>query len=470
MKIKVIGLFLLLSMMSAVSSAAGYVIKVRIIGLGSDTCYLGGYYGQYNQVNDTVISNARGEMTFTGPDALPGGIYFIIHNKTRLFEFVIDKEQNISFETDTVDYVGHMKISGSRQNSDFYDYLLYINKQQSAFGVYKSRYDQFKDQKDSADYYQKKLTEIDELVKSYKKNFIEQHPDYLIAKVFNASREPDVPEAPILYNGRKDSLFQYRYYKEHYFDFIDFSDDRMLRTPVFHERLSRYMTQVVVQTPDSINKEADILAARATSKELFKYIVWYVTYLSETSHVMGFDAIYIHMFDNYYNTGKAFWISEKILDNMTKRADKIRPNLLGVVAPNMIMQDTLLALRSMHDVRADYTILLFWDPECGHCQTEVPHVHEFYLKNKAELNLEVFAVCADTNMAAMKKFIRKHNLSWINVNGPRTLTKPYSELYDIYSTPVIYILDKKKIILAKRIPYDKLEEFIRNDIKRRTQG
>lgn len=82
--------------------------------------------------------------------------------------------------------------------------------------------------------------------------------------------------------------------------------------------------------------------------------------------------------------------------------------------------------------------------------------------------MEVFAVCTDTNMVKMKDFIKKHKLDWINVNGPRAITPPYAETYDIYSTPVFFILDEKKTIIAKRIGYDNVASFIQGDLKRKT--
>jgi hypothetical protein len=90
---------------------------------------------------------------------------------------------------------------------------------------------------------------------------------------------------------------------------------------------------------------------------------------------------------------------------------------------------------------------------------------EFYNKKKDELGLKVFAVCTDTSMAEMKKFIRKDQMNFINVNGPRAITPHYSELYDIYSTPVIYLLDEKKIIISKRIEVDQIDGIIKHDIK-----
>jgi hypothetical protein len=44
------------------------------------------------------------------------------------------------------------------------------------------------------------------------------------------------------------------------------------------------------------------------------------------------------------------------------------------------------------------------------------------------------------------------------------LQNPFRTLYDIHSTPVIYVLDKNKMILAKRIPVEKIDEFLERHI------
>jgi peroxiredoxin len=147
---------------------------------------------------------------------------------------------------------------------------------------------------------------------------------------------------------------------------------------------------------------------------------------------------------------------------MDKRVKEIEPILIGKPAPNMVMQDTSLILQSLNDVKAKYTIILFWDPDCGHCQKEVPKVVKFYNEKKSLFNLEVFAVCSDTNMVKMKKFIKKEKLSWINVNGPRSLTKNFHELYDINSTPVIFVLNENKEIIAKKLDEEQLGDFLTN--------
>ena len=36
----------------------------------------------------------------------------------------------------------------------------------------------------------------------------------------------------------------------------------------------------------------------------------------------------------------------------------------------------------------------------------------------------------------------------------------FKNLFDVYATPVIYVLDKDKKIIAKRLPLEQIEDFI----------
>jgi hypothetical protein len=444
----------------------GYKFTVKVNGVVDSTCYLGHYYGQYQYVDDTAKANAKGEMVFEGKEPLPGGIYFIITPKKKFFEFIINKEQVFTMETDTTDFMKNMKVKGSNENKLFYEYLNYVNINQAQYLALKKRLDQNKSNKDSTAILNKQVEAVDKKVKDYKLEFIKKNPDSFISKIFIASKDPELPTIPILSNGRKDSVFEYIAFKDHYWDNIDFSDDRIIRTPVFYNRINNFFNNVVLQHPDSINKEADKLVEKArANKEMFKYVIWWITYTYETSKIIGFDAVFVHMVETYYMTNQCYWMSPTLLENITKRAMKLKPILLGKVAPHMVMQDTNLKLQSLDAVKARYTIILFWDYNCGHCKVEVPKIVKFYNKKKQELGLEIFAVCTDTSMVEMKKFIRKDSMNFINVNGPRAITPHYAELYDIYSTPVIYLLDDKKIIISKRIEADQIEDVIKHDIK-----
>ena len=85
---------------------------------------------------------------------------------------------------------------------------------------------------------------------------------------------------------------------------------------------------------------------------------------------------------------------------------------------------------------------------------------ELYKKLKPK-GVQIYAVETEDNVKAWKKYIKEHNLDFINVYQPdqykRAVTK---KIYDIYSTPVIYLLDENKVIKAKRIDVEQLGNLI----------
>jgi thiol-disulfide isomerase/thioredoxin len=114
----------------------------------------------------------------------------------------------------------------------------------------------------------------------------------------------------------------------------------------------------------------------------------------------------------------------------------------------------------LHDVKADYTILIFWDVDCGHCQKEIPVLKEVYdelLKEKKDV--KVYSVYTLYDSEKYKKYIAEHNLNFINLYDGAHINN-IVEKYDVYSTPVIYILDKNKRIKAKRIGVDQIKKII----------
>ncbi|NQV01972.1 MAG: DUF5106 domain-containing protein [Bacteroidia bacterium] len=459
---------LLLSLpFSLVAGPDGYVVKFKIHGLKDTICLVANYYGNGTYVTDTLNINGQGRGIFTAPADQPRGVYILVISDKNYFDFVLNNDLKFTMETDINDPVGQMKISGSLDNEEFYTYMRYNQEKFKAIQALQERLKSYAADEDSLQAINMRIVAINDEIIDYKLSVVKERPFSFLALLINAMKEPVIKEIPTLPDGRKDSTYAYRYFKEHFWDDMDLADNRLIRTPVFHNKLKKYLDQVVVQQPDSIFKEAVILIEKARpDPDMFKYIVWFVTYHYENSEIMGFDKIFVNIVDQYYVTGEATWISGPVLVNILKKANRTRPLLLGKQAPNMIMMDTSNQLVSLYNVNAFATILLFWDPDCGHCEKEISLLTELYENYKEKYELEIFSVCSDTSMAKMKEYIKKKKMTWINVNGPRSLTGDYHELYDIQTNPVIYILDRDKNILAKRLPADQVEKFIRNYVRR----
>ncbi len=459
--------FILLSLFSFAADDGGYTIKVKIKGLHKDSvCYLANDYGDKQFIRDTARADASGQLVFSKKEKLHGGIYFLVLSKHRIFDFLVDNQQNFSMETDTSDYVKYMKIKGSEDNKLFYEYMNYISSRQKEVEPLQAQFKKVKNSKDSTKMIRDKISKIDKEVKTYKADFVKKHPGTLQARVFSAMTEPEIPEAPKLSNGRTDSTFGFKYLRAHYWDNFDFSDERLLYSPILFNKMKNFLDNMTYPFPDSINAAVDIIAEKAkANKEVFKYVVYWITSTYETSQIMGMDAIFVHMAEKYYMTNQAYWVDSASLAKITQRALTLKPILINKYAPNLTLKDSSLRDVTLYDVRAKFTILYFWDYDCSHCKKATPKLLEWYHKNKPK-GVEVVAIGTETNAEPWKKYIRENKLDWINIFDP-TYQTGFKKTYDIYSTPVIYVLDENKKIIAKRLDVDQLDGFLEHMINQK---
>jgi thiol-disulfide isomerase/thioredoxin len=116
--------------------------------------------------------------------------------------------------------------------------------------------------------------------------------------------------------------------------------------------------------------------------------------------------------------------------------------------------------KTLYQVNAKYTVLVFWASDCGHCQTEIPKLQENLKELKGQIDYKVFAVQTKEDYEAWRKFIIDKKLDFINVFDPIHLNN-LKERFDIYSTPVIYILDKDKKIKAKRLGSEQVVDMLK---------
>jgi thiol-disulfide isomerase/thioredoxin len=380
----------------------------------------------------------------------------------KYFEMIVDKEQRFSLESDAADLVVNMKVKGSKDNEIFYDYLRWISIRGKQAEELKKELDANKSNPSKSKEIKDKQTAIDAEVKQYKNDIIAKHPAMLLSAIFKASTEPDVPEPPKNADGSIDSLFRYRYFRAHYFDNINMKDDRLLRTPVFAPKIKQYVERIIPQHPDSICAGAKKMIDLTDEKsDIFKYLVFYITNTYEKSNIMGMDAVFVCMAEQYYLSGKAFWVDSAQTEKIRERVNALKPCLIGKQAYNMRLYKPDFQQISLNEVKNKYTIIYFWDPSCGHCQKVTPKLSEFYKTNKEKFDVEVFGVYIETDTTEWFKYIKEKELTWLNV-ADLTLKTNFRAYYDIYSTPVIYVLDRNKKIIAKRIDVENLADFLTN--------
>lgn len=447
-------------------SQPGYQLQFKIKGLKDTTAYLGYYYGESTYIKDTARVNGTGEFAFDGKQALYQGVYFLVLNKVKLFEFVVGTNQRFSLSSNTDDYIRNMAVIGDTDNRLFFENMIFnMERHKEAEPFIKILQDSTvaDDRKKDA---RERYSKINEKVIAYQDDIIAKHPGTITARILKANKPVKIPDAPKRPDGSIDSTFQLRWYRQHFFDNFDLADDAYIRMPrpIYQEKIYEYLDKLFVPHPDSITNAIDFIVSRSKkNQETYKYSVWMSVVKYQNPEIMGLDRVYVNLYDKYFATGEMnFWTNEKLRKDLKEAANRMRKSLVGETGPNLIMQDSKFQKRALYDIRNRYTILFIFDPDCSHCKEETPKLVNFYKANKSKFDVEVFAVSSDTSMVKMRNYIKDMNMPWITVNGPRTYVGAYQDLYDAITTPTLYILDQKKKIIGKKIPVEKLDEFFVN--------
>jgi len=443
----------------------GYEIDLTINDLPDSTVFLAYHLGDKQYIRDTVRLDGKGHGMFKGQEILPQGIYMIVLPGRKYFEVLMTANQHFSASCSYSDYFNSLKFSGSQENSAFVEYQRrWVKMQQRAASIAK-RIQNNRQNTDSL----KILGPIQKLqeenMKSYLKSVIKENEGNFLATLVKGMLPIDIPDFPVPIGfANPDSVRwvrNYNYNKDHFFDNIDLNDERLLRTPLLYARLDAFFSSVLIQAPDTINKEIDKLIKKCSGNhKVFQFISVYLFNHFRESEIMGQDAVMVKIADDIYLSGKADWVSKEFKDDLRKQVDLMRPNLIGKKAENLVMDSYNGIFVSLYDVEKDFTILYFWEPNCGHCQEATPKLKVYYDKPK-DYSLEVFSVCTTSDKAKWTKYIEDNKLTWINGWDPKR-SSHFDYYYNIQSTPTVYILDKNKKIIAKKLGVEEIGPFIDN--------
>lgn len=456
--------------MATVLASAQVDIKIKVDNYVDSPVILGYYYNNQMLVKDTVMTDQHGVARLVKDKNYDQGIYLMFFPKNQnYFDVIMGDDQSYELSCDTLPGASkRVKVSGCKMMEEFIGYQQYLGKKQEE---YKQLSDQYK-KADGDSLMQAEIREqyksIDEEVKNTNNDIIERNSGNCLAVFLNGLRDIDIPEFDVeaATEAERDSLLRqkrYYYYREHYFDNMPLSDNRILRTPYFVGKLDKYFNDVVPQIPDTVGAEClRIISMASGDDETYRYVVSHLYNMMNQSKVMGMDAALVTIADNYYLAGKCPWAEQKFIDDLREQVEGIRYTLIGHKAVDLKRMPSVNQGEyfTLSEVYAPYTILVFWEPSCGHCKKEIPLLKKEVWDKYASKGIKIFAVYCQAEYEPWQKFIEENQLEeWMNVYDPYRRTN-FRTYYNIKSTPQIFILDKDKTIIAKRIGVDQIGGFL----------
>lgn len=210
----------------------------------------------------------------------------------------------------------------------------------------------------------------------------------------------------------------------HFWDGIEAFDGPTDENPVLAAQLDFYFDKMVAPLPDSITNEiARLVEKTSFNTDLRDFILWHLLEKYRHPEYMSQDQVFVWLYDHYFSKMEIKDLNAANLALIRDKAETFRRLALFNLAPNFAINDSV----DLHSVESEYTVLFFYDHDCDVCHQEMQ---------------ELDSVCIEHPEITVLS---------IDMNTDDIRVDALYDLYDIETTPLIYVLDRDKRIMAKKI-------------------
>jgi thiol-disulfide isomerase/thioredoxin len=451
-------IFLLLTTILIIQNSSALNIRFKVLNIKNDTLVFGHYIGSYKNmiVLDTMIlKKGIGEYS---NDTLKDGLFFIYNNKEKN-DILLSASDKLKVTYNATAFLKSVEVTGSTIISKFIDYLRFLDDKKNQI------------KNDST-----KASVISKEVKSYQENIIAENRNNILGKFINFFTPLNIPE------GTPEEKFSY--YKKHFFDNGNIYDKDLYYTPLIDEKLNEYYS-VLNGSSAEITRDIDELLTKCKAdKDLFRFVLvsTFQHYLKSNQVIA--ENIWVHIAETWY-IPYASWADFAYMTRLKHEIKMRKPNLIGAEAPNFAMtiieKIGFLAAIDNETIKKDvyqgtetklnkllsdnYTLLIFFEADCSHCKEVMPDYYNVFNKYVSK-GLKGIVVNNNNTQEGKPEwcdYINKNQMfNWTNSWSP--YSNEYKDLYNIVSTPTVYLLHNNKIEL-KNIDTKTLDSYLQLKLK-----
>ncbi len=431
-------------------------LRGEIKNAGRKKVFLSAFYGEKVNRIDSVTCDVSGHFIYVLGPLIQPGLYRLSTDKDHFLDLVINNE-NIEFtclrdlSPDSTEFLS------SIENKIYHYFLGYDRKVQAKLELLLPILDFYPD-KDR--FYLQAESEYEYLQKAEKKSLDSLgslYPDSYAIRIFRIQQTPYLPAGLT-----KDDRITYL--KQHFLDDINFNDTLSLRSNTWANKAISYLSlysnnkYTQKQLESEFIKAITIILSRASiNADVYKFLLDYFVGGFDKYH---FDAVITYIADNFQDPFSCEDQARKT--QLQKELENFKKISIGKTAPDIAIPDPKGKLIRLSDIKSEYTLLVFWSSECGHCIQMMPQLKELYDRQKPK-RWEVMTVSLDTNWKEWTTFLHEQKLNWFNGSELKGFNSISADEYNIFATPTMFLLDNEKKILAKPISYRELEQNLREN-------
>jgi peroxiredoxin len=452
-------LLLTILSISTLSAQKTTQITFKIAGFTEGVAQLVGVYADANYLADTAKIASDGRIQFVKKEGYVDGLFYLLLPDETSFQLIVANGENFSIKAEKGNFINTLQAEQSLENKIFFENQRFqagLEQRFNAVMAEMRKYPQGSAEFENLKVKQQNLLNEREGILTKLKT---DYPNALFTKFKLAGQNPKYRYA-FRSNGSLDSIQTMRNFQDDWWNGFDFSESRLVRTPVFQNKLKKYISELTVQHPDSIVKSAiSIIDKTFNNKELFKVAANWITYNHKPTvgKLMDCDAIYAQLVLKYFTleNSEKLGIPQEDITSMRNTATAMLPSFVGKIGQDVVARNKNNELKSIYGLKSAITVIYIYNPDCEHCQEETPKLRAVYDEWKSR-GIEVFSIVYNAkDKAEWQDFAQKYGINWTDIWDPEVKSR-YHEKYYTDITPEMYVLDKNHKIVAKNLKANQL--------------
>jgi hypothetical protein len=442
-----------------------FKVEIRYEGLKGDKIFLGHYYGKQVLFVDSVFLDEQGAAKFSKPGSLDHGMYFLFHPVKNITTFfLLEKNQQFGIHINPA-RPQFVKYISSPENEIYTSYQNSLKSINAEFETALKASNNARE-RDSVmglqPLYEERIFQL-------RQNIIKQYPNSLLSLFIKAMLDPVVPDEVW---ERNDTVALKNWVKKNYFNDVPLYDPRLVRSHFFEPKLEYYLNVLVDQHPDSLFHEVDwLLSYSGLNENMHQYMLDFLVKKFMDPKQEWNEEVLIHIYNNHIEGKDLHWMKEDRKRGLHSRVMAAIRTGKGEKISGINLPGTDHKIIQLDSIQSKYLLLVIWDVSCDHCRELLPAIDQVYNKSLKNKGVSMLAISFESTAGRKDwlEYIKANKLmNWKHMHYSLEADKKrkdsgkegLSKTLSVRSFPLIYLLNDKKIILAKNPSLDSLPDRV----------
>lgn len=256
-----------------------------------------------------------------------------------------------------------------------------------------------------------------------------------------------------------------KYLVSHYWDNFDFSDTVYTSLPQVTEQAFANYIEILPHTDKETATASirNVLSSAEKANTVMMYVYFsdlFKKYLYDPNSPLRNEELFIPVAEYIIADSKT---DETDKERMKFDLEMMHKNRIGEQATDITYTLGSGKTGTLHDIKSNYTVLLFYNPDCHACAEILSYaksspVFNDRLENKS---LSILAFYPDKDLTIWKKHLQDVPSTWINSYDKEQIVKN-KKRYDLKAIPTLYLLDKDKKVILKDANIQEIEHYLSN--------